>query len=174
MTNQQQPFPGQQPPAYPGAVPPVPTKPKKPWFKKWWVWVLIVILLIGVGSAMGGKGSSDTAKPAGSQSAAAKPAETKAPAKPKDRLTLDDGWKIDKSDGFAVYVNGYVSNNTDKPVNGYVQVTFSAVDAHGANVGDCLANANTIDANGKWKFKAICTGEAKEIETVRFKELTGF
>ena len=35
-----------------------------------------------------------------------------------------------------------------------------------------LANANTVDANGKWKFEAMCSGNG--IETVRFKSLTGF
>lgn len=65
-----------------------------------------------------------------------------------------------------------VSNNTDKAINSYVQITFSALDASGANVGDCLANANTVDANGKWKFEAMCSGN--NIETARFKEITGF
>ena len=46
--------------------------------------------------------------------------------------------------------------------------------ATGANLGTCLANTNTIDAGGKWKFKALCSGDAKEVATVRFKEITGF
>ena len=47
-----------------------------------------------------------------------------------------------------------------------------SLDADGANVGDCLANANTVDANGKWKFEAMCSGS--DINDVRFKEITGF
>ena len=90
----------------------------------------------------------------------------------KDRLTLDDGWKMDNSNQFMTQVTGTVSNNSDKPVNTYVQITFDALDASGANVGTCLANTNTIDANGKWKFKAGCSGEG--ITKVRFKELSGF
>jgi hypothetical protein len=69
-------------------------------------------------------------------------------------------------------VVGTVSNNSDKAINGYIQITFSALDASGANVGDCLANANTVDANGKWKFEATCSGS--NIETVRFKDISGF
>ena len=87
---------------------------------------------------------------------------------------MDDGWQIDKSNPYAIFVTGYVTNNTDKAVDNYVQITFDALDPAGANVGTCLANSNTIDANGKWKFKAMCTGEVSDIETVRFKEITGF
>ena len=90
----------------------------------------------------------------------------------KARLTLDDGWKIDKSNQYLTKVVGTVSNNSNQAINGYIQITFSGLDASGANVGDCLANANTVDANGKWKFEAMCSGQ--NIETVRFKEITGF
>lgn len=87
-------------------------------------------------------------------------------------MTLDDGWKIDKSNQYLTKVVGTVSNNSNQAINGYIQITFSGLDASGANVGDCLANANTVDANGKWKFEAMCSGQ--NIETVRFKEITGF
>ncbi len=40
-------------------------KPKKPWYKKWWVWLIVVFVLIGIGGAAGGdKESSNTSKPA--------------------------------------------------------------------------------------------------------------
>ncbi|MBB1501953.1 hypothetical protein H5397_11050 [Propioniciclava sp. MC1683] len=178
--------PGQVPP-FPGAQPPPAAKPKKPWFKKWWVWVLAVLVLVGIGNALGGGGgdkaaapsqSVSTPAPAGSSDAAA-PAASEAPAEPaqepaKERLTLEDGWEIDRSNPFAIFITGYVANNSDRPVDTYVQITFDALDKEGANVGTCIANTNTIDAQGKWKFKAMCTGEAEEIETVRFKDITGF
>lgn len=184
-----QPQPGQpQQPGQPGPVYAAPpAKPKKPLLKKWWVWVLIVLGLLVVWSAVNGSGSKSaepaagetrapgaTAPAAGAPAASSPPAPATSAVKPKEKLTLDDGWAIDKSNQFAVYVNGYVSNNTDKAITNYVQITFDALDAKGANLGTCLANTNTIDANGKWKFKAICTGEAKEIDTVRFKSITGF
>lgn len=81
---------------------------------------------------------------------------------------------MDDSDGFAVYVEGYVSNNTDKDITNYVQITFDALDADGANLDSCIDNTNTIDAGGKWKFKAVCLSNADEIAEVRFKDLTGF
>ena len=175
---QQPQFPGQQPPPYPGAAPAAVAKPKKPWFKKWWVWVVALVLIIGFGNAIGGAGQSGTAgDPPASQTvetgADTTPVE---PAKeaPKEKLALEEGWEIDKSNQFAVYINGYVVNNTDKAITNYVQITFDALDAAGANLGTCLANTNTIDANGKWRFKAMCTSDAKEIAEIRFKEITGF
>ncbi|MGJ6980357.1 FxLYD domain-containing protein [Aestuariimicrobium soli] len=177
-----------------------PPKQRKPLLKRWWVWALGVVALIVVIASVSSGGDQPTAAPAeGAESSvvadeatassagtsasgaakatnaappsqAAKPAVTKAP----ERLTLDKGWKLDKSNPYMVQVVGYVSNNTDKPIDNYVQITFSALDKNGANVGDCLANANTIDANGKWKFEAFCTAEADEVHTVRFKEITGF
>lgn len=121
----------------------------------------------------GNKQAGEPSKPEQAAKPAASAPVASAESK-KDKLTLDEGWAIDKSDGFAVYVNGYVSNNIDKPITNYVQITFTALDAKGANVGDCLANTNTVDANGKWKFRAMCTGEFKDISKVRFKDITGF
>lgn len=168
----------QQPPVFPGAAAPVPpAKPKKPWFKRLWVWAIALIVVVAVASQLGGgRGNQATQTTAGAPASGAAAPAAPAPAKPepKAKLTLDDGWKMDKSDGIFVYVTGYVTNNTDKAITNYVQITFDALDKSGANLGTCLANTNTVDAGGKWKFKAMCTGEAKEIDTVRFKEITGF
>lgn len=189
MSQTPQQYPGQQPPMYPGNPAPAPSKPKKPWFKRFWVWAIIAVAAIAIATHLGGgnghagSGSSPSvgvspAHSAQAQNATSQPAAAStsaAPAtKPKDKLTLDDGWTLDKSNQFAATVNGYVTNNTDKPIDNYVQITFDALDAQGANLGTCLANTNTIDANGKWKFSAICSGSADEVATVRLKEITGF
>lgn len=103
------------------------------------------------------------------------PAEEEAAPEPTERLTLDDGWTSQGDEyGITTTVTGYVSNNSDKPISNYVQITFDTLDAAGANIGTCLANTNTIDANGKWKFEAICLDGADEINEIRFKEITGF
>lgn len=99
------------------------------------------------------------------------------PAKPesKERLTLDEGWATGTDEyGMFTKVSGYVSNNSDKAITNYVQITFDTLDAQGANLGTCLANTNTIDANGKWKFEAMCLDDSAEIAEVRFKEISGF
>lgn len=103
------------------------------------------------------------------------PAEEEAAPEPTERLTLDDGWTYQGDEyGITTTVTGYVSNNSDEPISNYVQITFDTLDAEGANIGTCLANTNTIDANGKWKFEAICLDGVDEINEIRFKEITGF
>ena len=56
-------------------------KPKKAWYKKWWVWVIIVFVLIGIGGgASGNKGTTTTSQPSTTTekpSAGTKPKEEK-------------------------------------------------------------------------------------------------
>ena len=102
-------------------------------------------------------------------------AEPEPAPEPQEPLTLDEGW-VTEMDEFGAYtvIKGQVSNNTDEAITNYVQITFDALDADGANIGTCLDNANTIDANGKWKFEAACIGITGDIDTIRFKEISGF
>lgn len=179
------PQPGAQPPQYPGTQIP-PATPRKPWFKRWWVWAIAAVVLVGAVNAVGGGTTSDQNQPASAgtsgasetstdSTTASTDSETSATVEePTEPLTLDDGWTMDDSDGFAVYVEGYVTNNTDEAVTSYVQITFDALDADGANLGTCIDNTNTIDAGGRWKFKAICLDSSDEIAKVRFKDITGF
>ena len=146
-------------------------KEKKPFYKRKLVGVIaiIVIIAIGASASQGGNQANETTKSTdGSTSTQQESKKTEE----KPRLTLDDGWSVDTSNPYMTQVVGTVSNNSDKNIEGYIQITFSALDADGANAGDCLANANTVDANGKWKFKAMCSGDG--IKDVRFKEITGF
>ena len=139
---------------------------KKNWFAhhKFIGIVLVVILIaIAVSSSQGSSKSTSNASKTAAQTAA----KATTP-----KLTLDDGWTFDNSNQYATFVDGYVSNNTAKAITNYVQITFNAYDTNGANVGDCLANTNTVDANGKWKFHAICS--AAGAATVKFKEISGF
>ncbi len=138
--------------------------------------IIAVVVLGGIGGAL--SGNKDTTSQSQQQTAtdSAEKADKseKKEAPKKERLTLDKGWKLDRSNPYMTQVVGTVSNNSGKAINGYIQITFSALDADGANVGDCLDNANTVDANGKWKFKATCTGDSADIATVRFKDISGF
>ena len=147
------------------------------WFKRHKILtgIIVIIVIIGIASsANSNKGDQSPQKTAtdGKSDDSAKSETKKTEDKP--RLTLNKGWKLDKSNPYMTQVVGTVSNNSDQAINGYIQITFSALDADGANIGDCLANANTVDANGKWKFKAMCSGGENNVETVRFKEITGF
>lgn len=144
-----------------------------------------LVVTIGV-FAMSGDSDAADAKPSKQASAeGSKPEQEKdkgepedspePSAPPKERLTLDEGWTTEPSEfGSSIVVNGYVSNNSDEAVTNYVQITFDTLDAAGANVGTCLANTNTIDAKGKWKFEAHCFDDSDDIAEVRFKEISGF
>ncbi len=147
-------------------------KEKKPFFKRKSVWVIAIIVIIAIGASAsqgGGNQANETTKSTDGSTTTQQSAKK---SEEKPRLTLDDGWSVDTSNPYMTQVVGAVSNNSDQAINGYIQITFSALDSEGANVGDCLANANTVDANGKWKFKAMCSGDG--IKDVRFKEITGF
>ncbi|PFG17245.1 hypothetical protein ATK74_1808 [Propionicimonas paludicola] len=88
-------------------------------------------------------------------------------------LKLDDGWKVESDSGLSTVV-GTVSNTSDKAVTAIATITFDVLDASSANIGTCVDTASTIDAGGKWKFKAICTVEVTKDSTVRFKGIIGF
>lgn len=92
-------------------------------------------------------------------------------AKPTERLVLEKGYKF-TTDDFSPMVKGTVTNNSDKPVKVAVMITFNAYDDSGANVGTCTDSTESIDANGKWKFKALC--DTDDVAKVKFKDLSGF
>ncbi len=88
-------------------------------------------------------------------------------------LKLDDGWKVESESGISTVV-GTVSNTSDKAVTAIATISFDVLDSSSANIGTCIDTASTIDAGGKWKFKAMCTVEVTNDATVRFKDITGF
>ena len=147
-------------------------KEKKPFYKRKLVWVIAIIVIIAIGASASQGGDNQANETTKSTDGSTSTNQETKKTEEKPRLTLDDGWSIDTSNPYMTQVIGTVSNNSDKDIKGYIQITFSALDADGANVGDCLAKANTVDANGKWKFKAMCSGD--DIKDVRFKEITGF
>ena len=64
-----------------------------------------------------------------------------------------------ENNGFSTYVSGTLTNNGEG--KGYVQITIPCYDKDGAKMGDAMANVNDIEANGKWKFKAMFLGTEK-------------
>ena len=136
---------------------------KRNWFVRHKILTAILVIIVIVIAATSAGGGKKTGTQTSSNTSTA-----------KAKLTLDDGWQLTTPDTIgAQYVDGYVSNNTDKDITSYVQITFNGYDDSGANVGTCLANTNSVDANGKWKFHAICDFD-KNMTTVKFKDLSGF
>lgn len=152
----------------------MPQKPRKPWYKKWWVWLLALILLVVIGGALSGGDDQPAPQPQDTAaSEAGAPASKPADSTKKQRLTLDDGWEVDRS-GYYVTIRGYVSNNSDKAITNLATITFDVLDANGANLDTCIDTTSSIDPNGKWKFKATCLLDKDEVSEIRFKEVSGF
>lgn len=92
-----------------------------------------------------------------------------------EKFTIVEGTENGYADSGNIfyYIEGTIKNNTDKTYS-YLQVTYNVYDSQGNNLGTCLANNNNIEANGTWKFKAICSGEAKNISSYKLAEITGW
>ncbi len=73
----------------------------------------------------------------------------------------------------SYYIEGTVKNNSSTEYS-YVQVEFNTYDADGNVVGSCLDNINNLDANGTWKIKAICSGDAETIASYKLKGFTAW
>ncbi len=148
-------------------------RPDRPWFARWWAWLPASMILILIVSALSsGHSAAEVTRPATTNASArvdAKPATTgTAP-----RLTLDDGWQVDRSDEFAVFVDGYVSNNSNSPIKHFAVVSFDVLNGSGDNVGNCDDVTQRIGAHGKWKFKAMCSVQSADADRVRLKEVSG-
>ena len=78
-----------------------------------------------------------------------------------------------ESDQFATYITGVLQNNGGQ--KGYVQIMIPCYDKDGVKLGDAFANINGIEANGKWKFKAMFTGnETPKICALNNARVSGF
>lgn len=128
-----------------------------------WAIVLIVILVIAV---IGGATGDD-------ESSATKSNEQTGKTEVKtEGLELEEGYTGAPDEyGFTYYIEGYIKNNTDKDYS-YVQVEFTTYDSEGNTLGTCLDNNSGLEAQGRWKFKAMCTEEVDKIASYKLKEIT--
>ena len=132
-------------------------KNKKPWFKKWWVWLLAVLIVAAIGSASSGSspkqpavsGAISSPAPTGTGEAAGSNANAQMPD-----LELVDNAVGEERDNFSLYLTGTVRNNRDKDYS-YAQITFNLYDAEGNQIGTAVDNINNFKAGGTWKFKAM-------------------
>ena len=110
----------------------------------------ILFVISAVGSVSGDKKDNVSASEKGNATQ-----KTKETAKETKKEYEIENVNIEK-DEFSTYVTGVLKNNGGK--KGYVQITVPCYDKDGAKLGDALANVNDIEANGKWKFKAMYMG----------------
>ena len=85
----------------------------------------------------------------------------------KEELKLIDSKGYSDEYGIAYYIEGKIENTTDKKFS-YAQITFNVYDKDGAVVGSCLDNQNDLLGGDVWKFKAICSGDAKAIKSFKY------
>lgn len=110
----------------------------------------ILFVISAVGSVSGDKKDNVSVSEKGNATQ-----KTKETAKEIKKEYEIENVDIEK-DEFSTYVTGVLKNNGGK--KGYVQITVPCYDKNGAKLGDALANVNDIEANGKWKFKAMYMG----------------
>lgn len=164
-------------------------KNKKPFYTKWWVWVIAIVIIAAIGNQ--GKGNqaqqvnSDSSSPppkavvADKKEAEPKPEVTPEPkpeATPEPKKEKKPDFEIvgditSENDGFALYIKGTIKNNKGRDLS-YAQVTFNLYDEEGNQVGTALDNINNLEKDGTWKFKAI--GLETEATSYKLVEITGF
>ncbi len=134
--------------------------------------VLAVLVVVGaIGSmANGANSSSGDASAADANQPAEQAAEVQAP-EPEPYTVTEE--VMDTSNGFAVYIDGTLTNNTENEV-GYIQVEYNLYDADGAQVGTALANTNNLQPGGTWKFEALGTASPDEVVSFELIDVTGF
>ncbi|MBR2678195.1 MAG: zinc ribbon domain-containing protein [Bacilli bacterium] len=128
-----------------------------------WLIVVIVIIVISIIASTGESSSSSPSKKKEGGSA----------KDTNEKFTLLEHQKSDESNQYFMYIEGKIKNNRDRDMS-YVQVTFTTYDAEGNTLGTCLDNNSGLQANGTWKFKAICSEGVDKIDHYELKEITGY
>lgn len=139
-----------------------------------WVIVLIVVFvcIIFIPIMVGVLASDETSTTSSDETTKSEEG-TKTTVK-QEKFTLEDG-HTGSADEYNVgyYIEGYIQNNTNRKYS-YVQVTFNLYDSEGNQLGTAIDNINNLEANGRWKFKAIALSEAGNIASYKLEKITGY
>ncbi|HBQ87200.1 MAG TPA: DUF3426 domain-containing protein [Syntrophomonas sp.] len=138
-------------------------KAKKSIFKRWWFWAIVIVVIIAAASGGDNKDQGTGTADNSDKSTPAVSEEVQKPDLEVIEHSVENG-------EYYKYIIGTVKNNTTKQYT-YVQVEINLYDASGAQVGSTLANANNLEPNGAWKFKAIAT---EDFATYKIKDVTGY
>lgn len=140
-------------------------KNKKPIYKRAWFIIIVLFVLIGVISSIGGEESKS-----GNEAVVSGQVENSTSKKEKFELV---GEIEQETDQFATYLKGVIKNNSGKACS-YVQVTFNLYDSEGNQIGTALDNINNLEVDGTWKFKAMGIDVDGEIASYKLAEITGY
>jgi len=153
-------------------------KNKKPFYKKVWFWVIILVVVIAIAGSSGSNSSTDSGADNSNSSNPEATATNKNTVDKKEKLEIVNG--VDgitvEQDTFSLYFSGIIQNNTNRTYS-YVQIEISLYDADGALLGTALDNVNNLEANGKWKFKAmsfLTSDQLAEVSTWKVTDITGW
>lgn len=148
---------------------------KKPFYKKWWFWILALVIIFAIYSA--GKGDkATTTNNATSQNTAVtdtKDEAADAPAEENKDYELSEV-TVEEENGVK-HVVGVLKNNTDKEKS-FIQISFPYKDADGNKLGTASAAVNDLGPGETWKFKAVVldtTTEGIQVDTEN-PEISGF
>lgn len=121
-------------------------------FKKWWFWVIVILILSGIGSAMKKNDNKETNIE--TISAESENTESENANLIDGKFELINGELNTVNENYSSYIIGSLKNTTSKTYS-YAQVTFNLYDADGAQIGTALDNINNWEPDGLWKFKAM-------------------
>lgn len=129
------------------------------------IWLIVVIVIVVI-AIIGGLGSNSSNND--------KEEQTGTTAEKKEDVVLEDGHtgSLDEY-GTFYYIEGYIKNNSDKDYS-YIEVEFTTYDSEGNTLGTCMDNNSSLEANGRWKFKAMCTDDVKNIASYKLKDITKY
>lgn len=155
-------------------------KEKKPIYKKWWFWLIVVFVVVGIGGASQ-TGSEDTPSVAGTPASSQEvsgsaaqdttvPAPTATPKPEKYEVVGDIAFE---DDGLACYLSGTLKNNSGKECS-YIQISFNLYDAEGNQIGTAMDNLNNLADGGTWKFKAMGVDANGDVASWELADISAF
>ena len=90
----------------------------------------------------------------------------------KKRFVVLEDYFSNESNRFVTYIEGKIQNNSDQSAK-YIMIEFSIYDSENNKIGTCNDYSSSLEPNGIWKFKAICTKPRDEIAYYELSRVSG-
>ena len=151
-------------------------KVKKPFYTRWWFYVIVVFFIFALIGSGGDKTSTETSSPDNPTVAEVKAVEVE--SEPKVDEVKKEKYEIvgeltEEKDSFAIYISGIIKNNAGKEIS-YAQITFNLFDKDGNQLGTAMANISNLAKDATWKFKAMGINTDDAVASYKLAEITGF
>lgn len=151
----------------------------KPFYKKWWIWVMAVCVVIIIAAASGNNG--DTENSIQNTESNVENVENNAENNNNPPVQQDKKEKYEvvgdavlETDSFGfVHIKGTVKNNSGKD-RSYLSITYNLYDAEGNQIGTAMDNINNLEKDGTWKFDATGIDIEETVDSFKLVEISGF